>query len=396
MIPNTKAMLLARAATDAGRYYGRRLVGAPFLALADAAASREVICKAGEVRAVTPFYWEDHLPRIKGSRTTGPEEVIQDDLNKKIVHLPPVTLYSLKNATLLNGSLYANGHRTDLRSVSKQTLRHFDLSGSASEVERAALISTCAGSTWWGHWILDEVPMHMYVEKLAPPLAFNRTPHYDESAYLELLGLVTPKRLGVAVVRELLVLDEFAQNPLKTRRYQDIRQKLFQQAKDKTRSRNPVYIARGNTGSYRNLVNEPELIARLEAQGFTTLNMKNTSPQQLLDACLGADLVVSVEGSHLAPVLYMMQQYGNLVLLNPPHRVLTTLGDVGIFCGLSAGMFICTEAGGPSSAEEFFADPDEVLRFIDDSRKFGENSKARLDDLLAETERVGGNAPRFV
>ena len=120
---------------------------------------------------------------------------------------------------------------------------------------------------------------------------------------------------------------------------------------------------RGGTGDRRRLVNEEELAERLAKHGFVTVRLAGATADELIRTVRGAAILVSVEGSNLAHGLYLLRHGGSMVILNPPYRVHTTVGDIGVFCGLRSGMFICEPDG--ESRTDFRADPDEVLRFID-------------------------------
>lgn len=372
----------ASAVTGALSYVTRRVLRYPQTPLAEAAAHSVTICQASELPAITPFYWDEHLPRIRGSATYGAEQVIREDLNRKVFQFRPVVAHWLRDAVMLDGSVYVRGYRHELRHANQRRRIGFNVSGTAGEIERAALVSTCAGSTWWGHWVEDEVPLQILAEEFASPVAFSRESYRDESAYRKVFGIAEPARFGVARFRELLLIDDFAQNPNKTKRYRFLRNRLAQLPAGHDR----VYLRRGETGVRRILANEAEVIERLESLGFRTVDISRSSTQDIIASCRGASVVVSVEGSHLAPLLYLMRDFATLVILNPPHQVHTTVADIGVFCGLSSGMFVCEPEG--DSRTDFRADPDELARFIDDAIGFGHKNTPRLDDFLDSVMRL--------
>ena len=375
-----------RAAFDVMSYVTKRLLGFPQTPLSQAAIRSITVCQGSEFPAITPYFWEEHLPRVLGSATYDAVRVINEDLNRKTFRFEPVVVYWLRDATLLDGSVYSRSYRHELRPVGRRSRIGFDTSGLVGEVDRASLVSTCAGSTWWGHWIEDEVPLQMLAEKFAPPVAFSRKIYRDESVYRSVFGIAEPERFNVAVFRELLFIDEFAQNPNKTKRYRLLRSRLAQYPAGHDR----VYLRRGTTGVRRVLVNESEVVGRLERLGFKTVNVATSSARAIMSVCRGASVVVSVEGSHLAPLLYLMQDFATMVILNPPYRVHTTVADIGVFCGLSSGMFVCEPEG--DSRTDFRADPDELARFVDDAVAFGRDNEPRLISFLASVMRLDTSA----
>ena len=155
----------------------------------------------------------------------------------------------------------------------------------------------------------------------------------------------------------LRIIDEFAQNASKVRRYQAIRDQFARREKGAHR----VFISRGNWGSPRALQNEMELQERFRSEGYSILEVATSSFSDLLGILNGASLVVSIEGSHLAHALFMMADYGSIIILNSPERTLTVLADLAPYFGLSAAMFICD----PGQGGSFSADELELLRFID-------------------------------
>ena len=367
------------------KYLSMRLVGSGYVQLKDAAISREIIVKGGSIKAITPFYLDDHLQRILGAYTYGRDRVISEDLNRKYFEFRPVSIYRLKNAFLLDGSVYSAGCRYTVRSTNDKKKIGFSMPGPARHFDSAVLASTCAGSTWWGHWVADELPMQMLGQNYGQLVAFNRPLYRDEPIYRENLNLQPLITAGVAHFSELVVIDEFAQNPDKTKRYNRIRSILRKWPKGKTR----VFLSRGDTGMRRLLVNETEIKERLIKLGFEIVDISIQSADQVIAACRGAELVIGVEGSHMAPLLYLIEDYGTMVILYPPDLVHTANADIGVFCTLSTAMFIC-EPYSSGLPGEFFADPEELCRFIDVAAEYGYRNRPRLHRFVDDVLSMGG------
>jgi hypothetical protein len=350
-------------------YWAKRLAGFPYVPLSQAADHSFTVCDGGEVAALTPFVWDEHLPRILGAAQYSAEHTIRHFLKRKSFFFSPVVAHWLSEATLLDGSVYGSGYRHDLRSFEARRYVGFKPTGPAAEVAEAALVSTSLGSTWWGHWLEDDVPLQLLAEPFAPPVGHRRAPYRHEAAFQALLQVGEPARYGAALFRKLLVIDDAGQNPDKTRRYHVLRERTARLPK----GLDLVFLSRGASGARRVLVNESEVRARLESQGFTTVDVAACTGEQLIAACSKASVVVSVEGSHLAPLLYLMADLSTMVILNPPHQVQTTVATVAQFCGISSGLFICEACG--DSRTDFVADPEELLRFIDASVDFCTRSR---------------------
>jgi hypothetical protein len=367
-------------------YVLKRGVGVRYVPLARAAVRSYTLCGPGEVEAVNPFVWDDHLPRIRAAARFTAEHTINEFLRRKKFSFIPVVAHWLEDAALLDGSVYSRGCRHEVRPWGNRSRIGFKLSGPAAEIEQAALAANSFGSTWWGHWLEDEVPLQLVVERFAPIIAHDRSLYRDELTYRAMLRTPDPARFGAAIVRQLLVLEDHGQNPDKTRRYHVLRDR----ARVGPAGHDRVFLSRGASGARRLLVNEAEVRRKLESDGFVTVPVDSASAEEIIAACRGASVVVSVEGSHLAPLLYLMRDFGAMVILNPPFQVQTTVATVALFCGIAPGMFVCEPHG--DSKTDFVADVEEVSRFIDDVVLFSRESRSRLEAFLESTLRTGTSA----
>jgi capsular polysaccharide biosynthesis protein len=342
----------------------------------EAVAVRTVnICRPEIIGAVRPFFKEEQTSRIADTEWYTAHQIVQEHLNRQVVVLRPLQVHEFRNAYLVDGSVYlGDAMRIELRSelMRSSLWRRFSVLPVAPKFEfsEAALVASVAGSTWFGHWLEDELPLQMLSAHFAPPIAHTRPEYRDEPYYRNLLNLENPKRVGTAFVSRLTIIDEFAQNPSKTRRYWRIRKQLAGRPKGADR----VFLNRGGSGTARSLRNEKELLDRFYAEGYSIVEIGTSSLPELLRVLNGASLVVSVEGSHLAHALYAMAEFGTMVVLNPPERAYTTVADIAPFCKLHASMFICS----PNEDGSFSADVDELLEFVEDAIS---DSKARRGEL---------------
>ena len=370
------AVIRTKALAKAAGYVAMRALGAKYVPLHAAAVKCVTLSNAFEVEAITPFYWDEHLSRIRGARTYGSQQVISQDLNRKTFSFKSVNAYSLKDAVLLDGSVYSNGYRHELRSTLKKRGIGLSMNGPLSHQESGVLVSTCAGSAWWGHWVEDEVPLQMLAQKFGRLVSHNRDAYRDEEYYRELFGLEEPDRYGIALFDELIVIDEHAQNPNKTRRYSQLRSRISHLKKGFEK----VFLSRGVTGDRRILENESDIRKRLESEGFHYLDIETAEAHEVVEKCRGAKVVVSVEGSHMAPLLYLLDDYATMIILSPPNQVHTTIADIGVFCRLTSGMFICEPV--ESSDTSFTANPEELVRFIGAACDFSKNNIPRLEKFV--------------
>ena len=85
-------------------------------------------------------------------------------------------------------------------------------------------------------------------------------------------------------------------------------------------------------------------------------------------------------GHGISVQTYNNPEGGTIVVLNPSNRVATTILDIGVFCGLHSGMFICEPAG--EDGEHFTADVREVSQFIDVTLKHTNENRQQLIDFV--------------
>jgi len=327
--------------------------------------------------AFRPYFREDEVIRIRDSEAFTSDQIVREHLNRERVELYPVQVHEFESAYLVDGSVFlGRTARIELRSSSERKggLRRFSLLPASPQTEctDAVLVAGVAGSTWFGHWLEDEVPLQFLASAFGPPIAHVRTEYAHEGAYRELLKLDHPLRVGTAHIRHLRIVDEFAQNPSKARRYWRIRSQL---ARLKKGAGNRVFLNRGTTGASRSLTNEAQLVARFRAEGYAIVDIATSPLSEILNVLIGASLVVGVEGSHLAHALYAIKDFGQLVILTPPQRAYTTVAEIAPFCRVHASMYICI----PESDGSFYANIDELLAFIDEAAADSKKRRGSLE-----------------
>jgi Glycosyltransferase 61 len=387
---------VVRAMSLTGRYFLRRMLGGNHRLFTGVSKRIMEVCAGHIVRTVKPFFLDAHLTRIRDTRHYTVREIVEEQLNRRTTELRPVRIHWVEDAWIVDGSVFVPGaQRIDLRNAleKRPLLHHYSLLPEAplAELPDGVLAGSCAGSTWFGHWLEDEVPLLMLGCLHGKPVAHARSEFAHEAAYRSALGLPAPARFKLARIGMLAIVDEFAQNPSKTLRYQIMRRRLSRRPQGNGR----IFLYRGSSGTPRNLINERLLAARLEKEGFAIIDVGGATFDELLRLCRGASLVVSVEGSQLAHALFTMKDYGTMLILCPPNQVHTTVAEIGVFCRLTSGLFVCEAANAPGQSG-FYANPDEVLRFMDKLIAHGEKSTQSLstyvDEILALAEAGGSSA----
>lgn len=377
------------ALARAGAYYSGRVLGGNRRSLGEVALRSEELSPFRRFRARRPFFDPRHLGRVRDTGAYRAAEIVREHLLRDTIEFRAVRAHWVEDAWLMDGSVFVRGtQRLDLRDTLRRTPAErisFRPAGECLELERAVLGATCAGATWFGHWLEDEVPLLLLGGRYGESVAPARRAYAHEAGYLRAFGLRAPRRAGVARVGELVVIDEFAQNPHKTARYAELRARL----KGPPGARR-VFLSRGESGMARPLVNEAALAERLAREGFRTLDVSRAGFGELAAACRGAEVVAGVEGSHLAHALYFAQDHASLLILNPPDRVHTTVADIGVFCRLHSGMFVCEP---DPAGRGFVADPDEAVAFLERLLEHAAEERAALDQYVDQVLACSGARP---
>ena len=82
------------------------------------------------------------------------------------------------------------------------------------------------------------------------------------------------------------------------------------------RARRRIYVSRSRA-HFRRVLNEPELLAWLNARGFETLHLEEMSPTNQIEAFRDADVVVGAHGAGLAHLLFSAPTTTVVELRNP-------------------------------------------------------------------------------
>lgn len=379
------------------KYYSSRLICKvlPQLnlsgSLESSAVDALIISPYFKTKAISPFYKKKHEKRIIGGVNLDVKGVLKT-LNRKEIEFKSAILYRLKDVLFLNGSIYYSNNKIDLRHVKEHNKRDVFSKNKLTEIPRASLIDSCAGSTWFGHWLEDSVPSQLLTVNCAEGVGFERRPYHHENRYREIFGLPNRCQISYGIINELFYFDEFAQNPNKTLRYLELRRRVRQHFKNHQGEKR-VFLKRGTSGVTRELINEEGLGEYLQKEGYICVDI--TSPlDDLLSILIDADVVVSTEGSHLAHCLYSMKKNSTLIILAPPYLVHTTVADIGIFNNIHSGIFVCQLVDMKKGT--FSVDIQELMCFVDSAIKNSQTEKNLLNSYLNEIYSLNKNRDDFL
>jgi len=226
-----------------------------------------------------------------------------------------------------------------------------------TELDPALLTATFNGSRYFGHWMTDELTLMLAAPRIGQPVAPPRPMSSHQRPYLELFHLVRAVRSDVRF-RQLIIMDDKGQNAYKRERYQELRERA-------RRGRHGVpcegvMLLRKQTGESRVLVNEEELAEQLVQRGFRTMCPAEHTVEELVNACMGAKIVLGVEGSQMFHALFPMHDAGTLVVLQPPNRFNNILKT---YCDCLGFRYAFT-VGHPRE-QGFFVELAQVMRLLD-------------------------------
>jgi Glycosyltransferase 61 len=317
-------------------------------------AEKSWVLSPAEATVIPPaFYDEDDLARVTGVDADSSREIEWRRIRGGAREYPASVAYQLRDAVL------SKGHVILPQLVYPVTTDPLPLWGRYLETEHepSLLTATFNGSRYFGHWMMDELTRMLAAPRVGQPVAPPRPLSSHQQQYLKLLDLGPPERSDV-LFRQLTILDERNQGKYRRERYVVLRERV-------RRGRRVVpcegvMLLRKQTGAARILVNEEDVAERLAERGFRVMCPTEHTVEEILDTCMGAKVVLGVEGSQMTHALFAMQDRGSLVVLQPPNRFNNILKAYCDGLGLRYAFTV-----GHQRKEGFFVEPEKVMRLLD-------------------------------
>lgn len=333
----------------------KHLLGYASADLTDRAIERWTIAPARE-RLVPPAkFLPGQLERILGAEFGSIESVVRDFLGGHVSQDGETVAFRLKDVDLVDGVLYGSGCVRHLR---RRTHRRPWYSA-PGESASGALYESWIGNRWFGSWLMEDCLTHDLARRCGQPYtSAPLTTSGHVPGYESLLG-ISPVRVSSVHFHELIVFRDGSNNEGKKQRADAMRERLTLNAH---LERHPgVLLLRGDGGDRRVLLNEREMADHLASKrGFKVLDPVKASVDEIVSACAGARVVAGVEGSQLVHGLMCMPPDATLLVIQPPHRVVSVLKSATDRQGQTFSFVVAS--GG---REEFTASLDEVERTLD-------------------------------
>lgn len=228
-------------------------------------------------------------------------------------------------------------------------------------LKSALLVDTDFTEQFFGHWLRDELSAALIDFNHTPAIATHHANFVHAKGYLE---LIQPKiQYGFrGTVDNLNLLVDFSQNSFKKSRYESIRNRL--EAKNYVSIKyNGVYIARGQNGAKRSLVNEDTLIEHLSTLGFDVINPEKLSPSEIVAKLWNAPMVIAVEGSAISHTVYTIAKHAGVLVLQPPKRICHSYKGIMDARNKPYGFYVCkpSENDEDSFYVDSFSDLDKLI-----------------------------------
>lgn len=306
-----------------------------------------------------------------------PAAIFEEDDLKRVTSAAPHTTLELqfdqlrvgryrhpaRLAHLFRNVMMVDGHFFTARLVHPMAYRPLPgvSTNSLPEIASGVLGTSEYGNKYFGHWFCDDVPMSRTASQFGAVYGHVNSDNRLIGHQRDYANFFDWKIQLVenAHFRELTILDWSPMTPRHCERLIDMRLRL---PVDRTRLSNPgVMLLRHTSGQQRVLDNESEIADIARARGFQVLDPMTSSVAQLVEACSNAQVLMGVEGSHLAHGFLPLAPSGTLLTFQPPFK----------FDHFWKGRCDCIGAryafivGLQTSQAGFTIEPDRVRRMLD-------------------------------
>ena len=258
-------------------YIRRNLFGnIPLKAIAD---RQEVLCPEETINAPPTIFLPGQIDRITDTDTGSTIEQELSILTSEILRPPPTIAYHIKDAILVDGSIYQGRFKSFI--AARSFYRSPPADPEPHRLKTVGLASSHLGSRYFGHWLIDDCTQYRLAEQYGHPLCL-RGPVFPghQKIYQSCLGQDwTP--IDRAWIDDLVVYQDFywgtPQDGLRGAQVNAMRERARAHLPSKG-AQTLVYLRRGATGTYRPVQNEEELLDALSRHGFTVVNVQLKQP----------------------------------------------------------------------------------------------------------------------
>lgn len=268
-----------------------------------------------------------HLPGQleKASQATFGHQSLENEIHEAIkaelIH-KPVVRHTLKNCLVHpSGVDFLSG------SFRIDELKILPLAAAKiRRIPKALYCMTGASHRFFGHWLQDACATALLQRENEALLLAEPREWAHASQYVHAFGFC-PEPAGVLQVDRLTIYEDIGQGSHKRLRYKELRDRLERSYPRSAGGSRRVYFRRGATGAARLVSNENDVICALENRGFEVFDVEHASVEDLATRFRNVDCVVSVDGSHLNHLYFIMAEHTKIITLVPSDRF--TMNQVG-------------------------------------------------------------------
>jgi hypothetical protein len=322
-------------------------------AIEDACAESWIVEPALKQRVQPSIYLPGDLDRVTDAIEFSnlPQEM--EYLTAEVRNHAATVAYRFRNVSVVEGGLYSGRWRERLMTRAKAEADN----GPEKRMRSGVVACSWTGNHFFGHWITDDLTLHLAAEEIGHPFILKRKPYLHEPGYRRLLNIWCDQ---VACTRfdEVVVLRDFGQNAYKRKRYEILRNRLKDQFRLRRAKR--VLLRRGSLGVSREIVNNSEFETFLIAHGFDIVDPEKLTPSEIIEQTMGAEVVIGVEGSQIPHALLTMADKGVLCCLLPPFRFVNTFKGYTDCLGMRYAMLV-----GHAAPGGFRIDLDDLGRLLE-------------------------------
>jgi capsular polysaccharide biosynthesis protein len=268
----------------------------------------------------------------------------------------PILRYTIQDCLVHPGGVEFRGG-----SVTKQRLQARPLASEAIlRLDRALYAMSSTSHQYFGHWLQDACPTALLRQDDEALLLDVRLDWPHAAQYAQAFGL-RPEPSSIQQVERLTIYDDHSQGSSKRERYAELRRRL--EATFPGGASSPaVYLRRGSSGAARLVANEEAVVTSLAGYGFDVFDMGGASLRDMVQRFRHAEIVVSMDGSHLNHLYFAMPPGAALLTFVPADRF--TMNQVGytVAAGLRYGFMVVDPA--PGGYEVSIPDLQETLALM--------------------------------
>ncbi len=145
-------------------------------------------------------------------------------------------------------------------------------------------------------------------------------------------------------------------------RYAELRRRVTARFAGADGAGRRFFLRRSAGGARRDLANEEHVLTRLRSAGFEVLDLEHEALDAVMERAVGADMIVTMEGSNQAHATMLLRDGGVLLAIQPADRFNNVYRERTHAMGLEYGFVVA-----PRDPEtgDYYLDTDVLLRTID-------------------------------